>query len=70
MQLMLMQLVYSGITAGEGYGYTGGGVNYLCLTEEPEYLVLNQIATLVIFMVQSINNPLCQQYQVIKMLHV
>ena len=32
------QLVYSGITAGEGYGNTGGGVNYLCLPEEPEYL--------------------------------
>ena len=32
------QLVYSGITAGEGYGYTGGGVNYLCLPKEPEYL--------------------------------
>ena len=32
------QLVYSGITVGEWYHYTGGGVNYLCLPEEPEYL--------------------------------
>ena len=31
-------MVYSGITVGEDYHYQGGGVNYLCLPEEPEYL--------------------------------
>ncbi len=31
------ELLYEGITAGSYYNYKGGGVNYLCLPEEPEY---------------------------------
>ena len=32
------QLVYSGITVGEWHNHQGGGANYLCLPEVPEYL--------------------------------
>ena len=31
------ELVYKGIVAGTYYASTGGGANYLCITEEPEY---------------------------------
>ncbi len=31
------ELLYEGITAGSEYNQYGGGVNYLCLPEEPEY---------------------------------
>ena len=31
------ELVYSGIAAGHWYRYSGGGANYLCLPEEPQY---------------------------------
>ncbi|XP_048582455.1 short-chain collagen C4 isoform X2 [Nematostella vectensis] len=31
------ELVYKGRMAGEHYTHTGGGVNYLCLTENPVY---------------------------------
>ena len=30
-------LVYSGITAGSFYSNTGGGANYLCMPEDPDY---------------------------------
>ena len=32
------ELVYKGLVAGSHYSHTGGGANYLCATEEPEYL--------------------------------
>ncbi len=31
------ELLYEGIAAGSDYNQYGGGVNYLCLPEEPEY---------------------------------
>ena len=31
------ELLYEGITAGSNFNQHGGGVNYLCLPEEPEY---------------------------------
>ncbi len=31
------ELVYEGIAAGSSHTHKGGGVNYLCLPEEPEY---------------------------------
>ncbi len=31
------ELLYKGITAGSHYNHQGGGVNYLCLPEVPEY---------------------------------
>ena len=30
--------VYTGWAAGSHYGHKGGGANYLCLTETPQYL--------------------------------
>ena len=30
-------LVYSGITAGSSYAHTGGGANYICIPEVPDY---------------------------------
>ena len=32
------ELVYAGRAAGSYYSHTGGGANYLCITEEPEHL--------------------------------
>ena len=32
------ELVYSGLTAGKWYSYSGAGANYLCLPEDPQYL--------------------------------
>ena len=32
------ELVYKGLAAGPKYDQTGGGANYLCITEEPQYL--------------------------------
>ncbi len=32
------QLVYEGLVAGTSYTASGGGANYLCITEDPEYL--------------------------------
>ena len=32
------ELVYKGLAAGSYYSHSGGGANYLCATEEPEYL--------------------------------
>ncbi len=32
------ELVYKGLAAGTGYTSTGGGANYLCITEDPQYL--------------------------------
>ena len=34
-------LVYSGITAGSYFGHTGGGANYLCMPEDPDYSTFN-----------------------------
>ena len=34
-------LVYSGITAGSFYSHTGGGANYLCMPENPDYSAFN-----------------------------
>ena len=34
----MTQLLYSGHTAGTHYTHTGGGANYLCLLDNPEYL--------------------------------
>ena len=34
-------LVYSGRTAGSWYGNTGGGVNYLCMPNNPDYSTYN-----------------------------
>ena len=34
-------LVYSGRTAGSWYGKTGGGANYLCLPDNPDYSKYN-----------------------------
>ena len=31
------QLVYAGRTGGSWYGHTGGGANYLCMPDNPEY---------------------------------
>ena len=31
------QMVYSGRTGGSWYGHTGGGANYLCMPDIPEY---------------------------------
>ena len=31
------QMVYSGRTGGTWYGHTGGGANYLCMPDNPEY---------------------------------
>ena len=31
------ELVYSGYAGGSWYGHTGGGANYLCLPEDPQY---------------------------------
>ena len=33
------ELVYSGLAGGSSYTKTGGGANYLCLPETPQYLV-------------------------------
>ena len=33
------QLLYSGLAGGSSYTQSGGGANYLCLPETPEYLV-------------------------------
>ena len=32
------ELLYEGITGGEGFGHTGGGPNYVCLPKVPQYL--------------------------------
>ena len=32
------ELVYKGLAAGTKYDQTGGGANYLCITEDPQYL--------------------------------
>ena len=32
------ELVYKGLAAGTHYNHVGGGANYLCTTEEPQYL--------------------------------
>ena len=32
------ELVYSGLTAGKWYSYSGAGANYLCLPKDPQYL--------------------------------
>ena len=29
--------MYSGITAGSSYDHTGGGANYICIPEVPDY---------------------------------
>ena len=34
-------LVYSGITAGSYYNHDGGGANYLCMPEDPDYYTYN-----------------------------
>ena len=34
-------LVYSGRTAGSWYSYSGGGANYLCLPDDPDYSEYN-----------------------------
>ena len=34
-------LVYSGIAAGSFYSHTGGGANYLCMPEDPDYSTFN-----------------------------
>jgi hypothetical protein len=34
-------LVYSGITAGSKWSNTGGGANYLCMPEDPDYSTFN-----------------------------
>ena len=32
------ELVYAGLAVGTYHGHTGGGANYLCTTEQPQYL--------------------------------
>ena len=32
------ELVYNGLAAGTPYSHTGGGANYLCTSEQPQYL--------------------------------
>ena len=32
------ELVYSGLTAGKWYSYSGAGANYLCLPKDTQYL--------------------------------
>ncbi len=32
------ELVYKGLAAGTHYTHSGGGANYLCMTEDPQYL--------------------------------
>lgn len=32
------ELVYKGVAAGASHGHRGGGANYLCLPEDPQYL--------------------------------
>ena len=32
------ELVYKGLAAGTSFDQTGGGANYLCITEDPQYL--------------------------------
>ncbi|KAK3739043.1 hypothetical protein QZH41_011885, partial [Actinostola sp. cb2023] len=36
--LVHANLVYKGRIGGEHYSHPGGGVNYLCMTEKPDYL--------------------------------
>ena len=36
------ELLYEGITGGEGYGHTGGGANYVCLPKVPQYMSTNE----------------------------
>ena len=36
------ELLYEGITGGEGYGHTGGGANYVCLPKVPQYISTNE----------------------------
>ena len=32
------ELVYKGLAAGTSFDHSGGGANYLCITEQPQYL--------------------------------
>ena len=32
------ELVYKGLAAGSNWDHSGGGANYLCTTEQPQYL--------------------------------
>ena len=36
-QIQGTELLYSGITGGTWYDHTGGGANYLCMPQDPEY---------------------------------
>ena len=36
-QIQGTELLYSGITGGSFYTHTGGGANYLCMPQDPEY---------------------------------
>ena len=38
-----IQRLYSGTMAGSYYTHTGGGANYLCLPEEPDYTTLDTV---------------------------
>ena len=77
------ELLYEGITGGEGYGHTGGGANCVCLPKVPQYLsvyncmylmsiltciVLN-MKLVIIYFQESINTMFLVQY-VIHLLRV